>query len=124
MIFFKSKKGIQDNKSENPIINKNLQGIIKTIEEFSDEQREIVEKFKTEMEIFTGERTLESCLQALNLSMQLANTREKLLQAHKEYGNLLENELKKLIDKKKEEIYVRYNISIINNNLTRLNKNY
>jgi hypothetical protein len=104
LIFFKSKKGIQNNDAENPTINKNLQGIIRTIEEFSDEQREIVEKFKTAMEVFTGERSLESCLQALNLSMQLANIREKLLEAHKEYGYLLENELKKLIDHEKRKL--------------------
>jgi hypothetical protein len=104
LIFFKSKKGIQNNDAENPTINKNLQGIIRTIEEFSDEQREIVEKFKTAMEVFTGERSLESCLQALNLSMQLANIREKLLEAHREYGHLLENELKKLIDHEKRKL--------------------
>ena len=93
-MIFKSKKEINDHKLNNPEINKRLTGIIKTIEEFSNEQREIVDKFKYEMEIFTGERTLDSCLQALNLSMQLANCREKILQAYKEYSNLLENELK------------------------------
>ena len=53
------------------------------------------------MEKFTIERTLESCLQALNLSMQLANTREKLTEAYKEYSILLENEIKKLLEEKK-----------------------
>lgn len=95
-MIFKSKKEINDNKSDNPEINKRLTGIIKTIEEFSDEQREIVDKFKYEMERFTAERTLDSCLQALNLSMQLANCREKILLAYKEYSNLLENEIKNL----------------------------
>lgn len=104
MIFFKSKNGIKDNKAENPTVNKNLQGIIRTIEEFSDEQREIIEKFKSAMEVFTGERSLESCLQALNLSMQLANIREKLSEAHREYGHLLENELKKLIEQEKRKL--------------------
>ena len=57
------------------------------------------------MEHFTTERTLESCLQSLNLSMQLANTREKLLLAYKEYCNLLENELKKkLMEEKRKKI--------------------
>ncbi len=103
LIFFKTKKEMHKNDGENPIINKNLQGIIRTIEEFSDEQREIVEKFKLDMEKFSEERSLESCLQALNLSMQLANTREKLLGAYKEYCILLENELKKkLIEEEKE----------------------
>jgi hypothetical protein len=105
LIFFKTKKEIPNNNAEDPIINKNLQETINTIEEFSDEQREIVEKFKLEMENFTRERTLESCLQSLNLSMQLANTREKLLLAYKEYCNLLENELKKkLLEEKRKNI--------------------
>jgi hypothetical protein len=105
LIFFKTKKEVPNNNTEDPIINKNLQETINTIEEFSDEQREIVEKFKLEMENFTRERTLESCLQSLNLSMQLANTREKLLLVYKEYCNLLENELKKkLLEEKRKNI--------------------
>ena len=95
---------MQGNEPENPSINKNLHGIKRTIEEFSDDQREIVEKFKFAMEKFTGERSLESCLQALNLSMQLANTREKLLEAYREYCLLLESELKKLIEEGKRKL--------------------
>jgi hypothetical protein len=87
---------------DNSNFNKKLQDIIKTIEEFSDEQREIVEKFRHEMENFTVERSLESCLQALNLSIQLANTREMILDAYKKYCLLLENDLKKLIEERKK----------------------
>ncbi len=76
LIFFKFNKGKDNDDSQNPIINKKLPGIIRTIEEFSDEQRDIVRKFKYEMQKFTEERSLETCLQALNLSMELANTRE------------------------------------------------
>jgi N-glycosylase/DNA lyase len=90
------------NDSDNSNFNKNLQEIIKTIEEFSDEQREIVAKFRHEMENFTVERSLESCLQALNLSIQLANTREMILDAYKKYCFLLENDLKKLIEERKK----------------------
>jgi N-glycosylase/DNA lyase len=102
LIFFKSRKEIHLNDTDNSIFNKNLQEIIKTIEEFSDEQREIVEKFRHEMENFTVERSLESCLQALNLSIQLANTREMILDAYKKYCFLLENDLKKLIEERKK----------------------
>jgi N-glycosylase/DNA lyase len=102
LILFKSRKEIHLNDTDNSIFNKNLQEIIKTIEEFSDEQREIVEKFRHEMENFTVERSLESCLQALNLSIQLANTREMILDAYKKYCFLLENDLKKLIEERKK----------------------
>ena len=71
MIFFKIKKEPIDNNTEVSNINQKIHGITRTIEEFSDEQREIIEKFKIDMEKFTIERTIESCLQALNLSMQL-----------------------------------------------------
>lgn len=101
MIFFKTKKEPVNNDTNVPNINKRIQEIIKTIEEFSDDQRQIIEKFKLDMEKFTTERSLESCLQALNLSMQLASTREKLIEAYKEYSILLESELKKLIEEKK-----------------------
>jgi hypothetical protein len=101
LIFFKTKKEPIENNTEVSNINKKIHGITRTIEEFSDEQREIIEKFKIDMEKFTIERTLESCLQALNLSMQLANTRERLIEAYKEYSILLENELKKLLEEKK-----------------------
>ncbi len=104
MIFFKINKEKDNNDSSYvPAINKNLPGIINTIEEFSDEQRVIVRKFKCEMEKFTEERSLETCLQALNLSMQLANTREKLLEAYKQYIGLLENELKNQIKAKNKK---------------------
>jgi len=102
LILFKSRKEIHLNDIDNSIFNKNLQEIIKTIEEFSDEQREIVEKFRHEMENFTVERSLESCLQALNLSIQLANTRERILEAYKKYCFLLENDLKKLTEERKK----------------------
>jgi hypothetical protein len=101
LIFFKTKKEPVNNDTNVPNINKRIQEIIKTIEEFSDDQRQIIEKFKLDMEKFTTERSLESCLQALNLSMQLASTREKLIEAYKEYSILLESELKKLIEEKK-----------------------
>jgi hypothetical protein len=103
LIFFKHNKERGDIDSENPVINKNLPGIISTIEEFSDEQRDILRKFKHEMEKFTEERSLETCLQALNLSMQLANTREKLLEAYKQYSGLLEDELKNQLKKEKKK---------------------
>lgn len=104
LIFFKINKEKDNNDSSYvPSINKHLPGIIKTIEEFSDEQRVIVRKFKREMEKFTEERSLETCLQALNLSMQLANTREKLLEAYKQYSGLLEKELKNQIKTEKKK---------------------
>ena len=79
---------------ETKILNENLQHIIKSIEELSDEQREIVKRFKVEMENFVTERTLDSCVRTLNSSMQLANVRDQLLAIYKEYISILESELR------------------------------
>lgn len=79
---------------ETRILNENLQPIINSIEEISDEQREIVKKFKEEMQIFVTERSVESCVKTLNLSMQLANVREQLLGTYKQYITILEIELR------------------------------
>lgn len=103
LIFFKKKETLEQDLKD-PAINKKIEEIIRTIEEFSDEQRNIIENFKIDMQKFTTERTLDSCLQALNLSMQLANTREKLLEAYKEYSMLLEKEIKKMIKEKNQQI--------------------
>lgn len=103
MIFFKKKETLEQDLKD-PAINKKIEEIIRTIEEFSDEQRNIIENFKIDMQKFTTERTLDSCLQALNLSMQLANTREKLLEAYKEYSMLLEKEIKRMIKEKNQLI--------------------
>ncbi|MDQ3083185.1 MAG: hypothetical protein M3Q77_00030, partial [Thermoproteota archaeon] len=89
-----------DDDRETKQLNENIQSIIKSIEEISDEQREMVKRFKLDMEIFASERSLESCVQTLNLSMQLANIREQLVETYKHYCLLLEHELKKALDKK------------------------
>jgi len=81
-------------------LNDNIESIIRSIEEISDEQRDLVKKFKLDMELFASERTLESCVQTLNQSMQLANIREQLVETYKQYCSLLEQELRKALSKK------------------------
>jgi len=81
-------------------LNDNIESITRSIEEISDEQRDLVKKFKLDMELFASERTLESCVQTLNQSMQLANIREQLVETYKQYCKLLENELKRALYKK------------------------
>ncbi len=98
-LIFLRKRPHEEDKRETRQLNENIQSIIKSIEEISDEQREIVKKFKLEMEVFASERSLESCVQTLNLSMQLATIREQLVETYKHYCGLLEYELKKALDK-------------------------
>ena len=48
------------------------------------------------MNDFATDRSLETCLDALNLAMQLANIRGKLAESYEFYARLLEKEITKL----------------------------
>ena len=99
-LIFLRKNPNENDQIETKRLNDNIESIIRSIEEISDEQRDLVKKFKLDMELFASERTLESCVQILNQSMQLANIREQLVETYKQYCQLLENELKRALHKK------------------------
>ncbi|HEX6560595.1 MAG TPA: hypothetical protein VF016_01070 [Nitrososphaera sp.] len=67
-----------------------------TINEQSDEQRKIAARFGKAMNDFATERSLETCLEALNLSIQLANIRAKVSGSWEHYARLLEGEVVRL----------------------------
>ncbi len=67
-----------------------------TINEQSSEQRKTVNIFNKAMNNFASERSLESCLEALNASMQIANIRGKLVECYEFYARLLEREIVRL----------------------------
>jgi hypothetical protein len=73
-----------------------IEQLTKTINEHSDEQRKIIVQFNKAMNEFATERSLETCLDALNLSMQLANVRGKLAESYEYYARLLEREITSL----------------------------
>jgi hypothetical protein len=70
--------------------------LTKTINDQSGEQKKIITQFNQAMNDFATERSLETCLDALNLSMQLANIRGKLAESYEYYARLLEQEITKL----------------------------
>jgi methyl-accepting chemotaxis protein len=70
--------------------------LTKTINEQSDEQRRILAQFNKAMNEFAVERSLETCLDSLNISMQLANIRGKLAESYEYYARLLEHEITRL----------------------------
>ncbi|AIC15013.1 hypothetical protein NVIE_007980 [Nitrososphaera viennensis EN76] len=75
------------------------------INEQSDEQRKIATRFGKAMNDFATERSLETCLEALNLSIQLANIRAKVSNSWEHYARLLEGEvvrLSKQVEKKQQ----------------------
>ena len=73
-----------------------IEQLTKTINEQSDDQRKIICQFNKAMNELETERSLETCLDALNLSMQLANIRGKLAESYEYYARLLEREITRL----------------------------
>jgi fructose-bisphosphate aldolase class 1 len=68
----------------------------KTINEQSDEQRKLAARFSKAMNDFATERSLETCLEALNVSIQLANVRGKISSSWEHYARMLEGEVTRL----------------------------
>ena len=73
-----------------------IDDIEKFINENSSEQRRLTELFRSSMNRFAEERSIETCLDALNLSIQLAGIRKKLMESYEQYARLLEEEIVKL----------------------------
>lgn len=83
----------------NDMKNRNLHEIDdleKIISENSTEQKRLSEHFKISMNNFAGDRSVETCLDALNVSIQLAGIRRKLMEAYELYARLLEGEIIRL----------------------------
>jgi hypothetical protein len=60
------------------------------------EQKKIVSLFEEKMRIFATERSIESSLDVLNISIQLANIRGNLNRSFEQYVRNLEEEIVKL----------------------------
>jgi hypothetical protein len=79
-----------------PPQSRDIDELANSINEQSSEQRKMVSTFNKAMNNFASERTLESCLEALNASMQIANIRGKLVECYEYYARLLEREVVRL----------------------------
>jgi hypothetical protein len=79
-----------------PSISDEIDQLTRTINEQSSEQRKVMDTFNRAMNNFATERSIETCLEALNASMQIANIRAKLVESYKYYARLLEMEVIKL----------------------------
>ena len=77
-------------------ISPDIQELANLINDQSSEQKKLVIQFKSAMNRFASERSLESCLDALNVCMQLTNTRRRLLESYQRYSRLLENEITRI----------------------------
>ncbi|WP_337863439.1 hypothetical protein [Nitrososphaera sp.] len=67
-----------------------------TINEQSDEARKLAGRFEKAMNEFATDRSLETCLDALNIAIQLANIRFKVARSWEHYARTLEGEVARL----------------------------
>jgi hypothetical protein len=79
-----------------PDISPDVQELANLINDQSSEQKKLIIQFKSSMNRFASERSLESCLEALNVCMQLTNTRRCLLESYQRYSRLLEDEITRI----------------------------
>jgi hypothetical protein len=70
--------------------------LVNSINEQKLEQKKIVVLFEEKMKIFATERSIESSLDVLNISIQLANIRGNLTRSFEQYVRNLEEEIVKL----------------------------
>ncbi len=70
-----------------------LDNFEKEMSEQNLEQKILVNKFSEAMNKFASDRSFESCLDALNISIQLANVRGSLYKSFEHYSKYLENEI-------------------------------
>jgi hypothetical protein len=70
--------------------------LVNSINEQKIEQKKIVVLFEEKMKIFATERSIESSLDVLNISIQLANIRGNLIKSFEQYTRNLEEEIVKL----------------------------
>jgi hypothetical protein len=70
--------------------------LVNSINEQKLEQKKIISLFEEKMKIFATERSIESSLDVLNVSIQLTNIRGNLNRSFEQYVRVLEEEILKL----------------------------
>lgn len=70
--------------------------LVNSINEQKLEQKKVVALFEEKMKIFATERSIESSLDVLNISIQLTNIRGNLIRSFEKYVRNLEEEIVKL----------------------------
>ena len=81
----------------------NNEDLVNFIHEQKLEQKRINEIFKEKMKVLATERSFESCLDILNITIQLSKVRANLVNSLEQYTKNLEDEIIKInriLDKK------------------------
>jgi hypothetical protein len=86
----------KNNKGESLIRSDEVDQLLQVIMEQNSEQKKLIDTFNKTMNEFATERSLETCLGALNAAMQIASVRAKLVESYEFYARLLEREIMRL----------------------------
>lgn len=86
----------KNNKGESLIRSDEVDQLLQVIMEQNSEQKKLIDTFNKTMNEFATERSLETCLEALNAAMQIASVRAKLVESYEFYARLLEREITRL----------------------------
>ncbi len=86
----------KNNKGESLIRSDEVDQLLQVIMEQNSEQKKLIDTFNKTMNEFATERSLETCLEALNVAMQIASVRAKLVESYEFYARLLEREIMRL----------------------------
>jgi len=70
--------------------------LVNTINEQKIEQKKLIDQFNSKMNVFATERSIESCLDALNITIQLSNVRGELIKCYEYYSKELESKIVQL----------------------------
>jgi hypothetical protein len=86
-----------------PDISADVEELANFINDQSSEQKKLIIQFKSALNRFASERSLDSCIEALNVCIQLTNTRRLLQESYQRYSRLLENEITRINKESKQE---------------------
>ena len=70
--------------------------LVNTINEQKIEQKKLIDQFNSKMNLFATERSIESCLDALNITIQLSKVRGELIKCYEFYSKELESKIVQL----------------------------
>ena len=84
-------------------ISADVEELANFINDQSSEQKKLIIQFRSAMNRFASERSLDFCLEALYVCMQLTNTRQRLLESYQRYSRLLEDEITRINRERKQK---------------------
>ena len=84
-------------------ISADVEELANFINDQSSEQKKLIIQFRSAMNRFASERSLDSCLESLNVCMQLTNTRQRLLESYQRYSRLLEDKITRINRERKQK---------------------